>query len=432
MSWLCRDCGEPGGGDPTPPDRCPQCRSPRMLRHPELHELGLAHIDCDAFYAAVEKRDNPKLKDVPLIIGGGRRGVVSTACYIARTFGIHSAMPMFKALRACPEAVVMRPNMEKYAVVAREVRALMKETTPLIEPLSLDEAFLDLHGTERLHGRSPAGTMAKLAQRLEAEIGISASIGLSYNKFLAKVASELDKPRGFSVIGRADALDFLADKPVGIIWGVGKSLRNRLAKDGLVTVRQLRALPEEALIARYGSMGRRLARFALGQDDRRVEPNAPTKSISAETTLNEDIAARERLNGIVWPLCEKVSARLKRAELAAGGVTLKLKTAEFKLLTRSRKLSRPTQLAEVIYQQILPLLAVEADGRKFRLIGVGSYDLGPPRIDEDQDLLDADAGRRAKVERAIDSVRDKLGRDAIRKGRGWSGPELSSRTRKDR
>ncbi|MEE8248323.1 MAG: DNA polymerase IV, partial [Alphaproteobacteria bacterium] len=285
---LCRDCGARVPA-PAGRQRCPRCASPRLLRHPELSSLALAHVDCDAFYAAVEKRDHPEIAHRPVIVGGGRRGVVSAACYVARTFGVHSAMPMFKALKACPDAVVLRPNMEKYAAVGREVRALMLELTPLVEPLALDEAFLDLSGTERLHRRGPAEILARLARDVEDQVGITVSIGLSYNKFLAKVASDLDKPRGFAVIGRAEARAFLASQPVSLIWGVGAALRKRLEADGFDTIAQLARTAEGDLVARYGAIGRRLARFARGEDERRVDPNAPAKSISAETTFDRDI-----------------------------------------------------------------------------------------------------------------------------------------------
>ncbi|HCL48589.1 MAG TPA: DNA polymerase IV, partial [Rhodobiaceae bacterium] len=195
---LCRDCLNSSTLEPHE-TRCPSCHSPRLIKHDELLQLGVAHLDCDAFYAAVEKRDNPELNDKPVIIGGGRRGVVSTCCYIARIHGVHSAMPMFQATKACPDAVIVKPDMEKYGRVGREVRDLMRELTPLVEPLSIDEAFMDLRGTERLHGGAPAESLMRLVNRIENEIGITVSIGLSHNKFLAKLASDLNKPRGFSI-----------------------------------------------------------------------------------------------------------------------------------------------------------------------------------------------------------------------------------------
>lgn len=413
---VCRDCGAVAPNDGI--RRCGACGSPRLLRHPELHSLTIAHVDCDAFYAAVEKRDAPELRDRPVIVGGGKRGVVSACCYIARMYGVRSAMPMFKARKLCPEAAVIPPNMKKYARVGREVRQLMLETTPLVEPLSIDEAFLDLSGTEKLHGGSAAQTLVRFARGADQALGITVSVGLSYNKFLAKLASDLDKPRGFSVIGRGDALSFLAPRPVGTIWGVGPSLQKALMRDGLLTVGQLRERPEEDLIRRYGAIGRRLSRFSRGQDDRTVEPDSPTKSISAETTFERDLASESALSKALWPLCETVSERLKAAELAGRGVTLKLKTADFKIRTRSRMTDAPTQLADVIFRTASKLLRGEADGTAYRLIGVGMTALDGATNADLPDLLDPDATRRAEVERAIDHVRKKLGKASIAKGRG--------------
>ena len=420
MSALCRDCWQPtAAGGKAAPRRCPHCGSPRLVSHPELDELAVAHLDCDAFYASVEKRDDPRLRDKPVIIGGGKRGVVSTACYVARIYGVRSAMPMFKALKLCPQATVIRPDMRKYQLVGREVRRLMLETTPLVEPLSIDEAFLDLTGTARLHHGSPARTLARLARRIEDTLGITVSIGLSYNKFLAKVASELDKPRGFSVIGRSEAKAFLAERPVSLIWGVGKALRERLEADGLHLIGQLAAREEADLVARYGSIGHRLYRFARGEDAREVDPAAPAKSISAETTFDDDLSRREALKAELWPLCETVAGRLKRSALAGRTITLKLKGADFRLLTRSRTLAAPTQLAEALFQAALPLLDAAAQGRPFRLIGIGASQLLPAAEADPPDLLDPAAGRAQAVERAIDAVRAKLGGGAIVKGRGF-------------
>lgn len=386
--------------------------------HPELHNLTIAHLDCDAFYAAIEKRDNPELRDKPLIIGGGQRGVVSTCCYIARIRGVRSAMPMFKALAACPEAVVMKPDMAKYARVGREVRALMRDMTPLVEPVSIDEAFLDLTGTERLHHASAATSMARLAKRIEDEIGITISVGLSHNKFLAKIASDLDKPRGFAVIGRAETLSFLAAKPVSLIWGVGKALEAKLARDGITRIAQLQKMEENDLMARYGSMGRRLWRLARGEDFRHVEPGHEAKSISAETTFMRDISDVSELDRILWPLCEKVSRRAKVAGLSGSTVVLKLKTADFKTRTRNQTLHDPTQLAEVIYRIASPMLAREATGTKFRLLGVGISGLADGDVADPPDMLDPGAARRAAAERAMDRLREKFGDKSIGKGRG--------------
>ena len=302
---LCRDCLTPQAFEVPAGRRCKACGSPRVLVHPELNELAIAHVDCDAFYATVEKRDNPSLRDRPLIVGGGKRGVVATCCYIARTYGVRSAMPMFKALAACPQAVVVSPDMAKYARVARQVRALMLQLTPLVEPISIDEAFLDLSGTQALHGGSPAWVLSGFATRIEKDLGITVSIGLSYCKFLAKIASDLDKPRGFALIGRAEATSFLRDRPIGLISGVGKVMQERLARAGLVCFGDLQNRTEEDLLRHYGPEGQRLYRLAQGIDQRKVTPERDTKSISAETTFDIDISSAEDLIPILHRLSEK-------------------------------------------------------------------------------------------------------------------------------
>ena len=418
MLSICRDCGDSRGLTAGAENRCPACGSPRLLSHPELAALSIAHIDCDAFYASVEKRDNPALRDQPVIIGGGRRGVVSAACYIARIHGVRSAMPMFRAREFCPQAVVIPPDMAKYQDVGRQVQDMMRDATPLVEPLSIDEAFLDLAGTDRLHHGCPARTLVMLAKRIEHEVGVTASIGLSYNKFLAKVASDLDKPRGFAVLGRADAVGFLAKRPVGTIWGVGRALQAKLAEDGISLIGQLQQIDEAELVRRYGSIGHRLASFARGLDDRPVEPDSPTKSISAETTFDLDISTREALAAELWPLCERVAHRLRDHEFSGRAVTLKLKTSAFRIITRSVTLPAPTQLAEIIYRAALPLLEREIDGRTFRLIGVGIAELATPADADPTNLFDAATRQLADVERAIEAVRSKLGDASIGKGRG--------------
>lgn len=418
---LCRDCAKTVNAALL---RCPTCHGVRIVRHPELHALSIAHLDCDAFYATVEKRDRPALQDRPVIIGGGRRGVVAAACYVARMSGVRSAMPMFKALQACPDAVVIRPDMPKYVAVGRQIRTLMTAMTPLVEPLSIDEAFLDLSGTERLHARTPAETCAHLAGLIEREVGVTVSIGLSYNKFLAKVASDLDKPRGFAVLGRADAPGFLAEQPVGLIWGVGKALQERLHRDGIRQIGQLLPLEERDLVLRYGGMGRRLWHFARGIDHRRVDPETAIKSVSSETTFDRDYGAYQDLSPRLWRLCESVAARLKAKGLAGGTVVLKLKTAAFKGLTRSETLSAPTQLADTLFRTADALLKGELarhppdQSVAYRLIGVGCQDLAPASLADPPDLADPDLPRRKRVEATIDAVRAKLGDTAITKGRG--------------
>ncbi len=414
MTSLCRDCL-------TPFDigaRCPACRSPRVLSHPELNTLSIAHMDCDAFYASVEKRDNPALRDVPVIVGGGQRGVVSTCCYLARIHGVRSAMPMFQAMKLCPQATVVKPRMQVYVQVSRAIRAMMEDLTPAIEPLSLDEAFLDLTGTERLHGAPPVVVLARLIRRMEDELGLSGSVGLSHNKFLAKIASDLDKPRGFSVIGKAETADFLRSKPVRIIWGVGTATQASLEKAGIRTIADLLRWDRTDLVARFGSMGERLWHLARGEDHRRVSRDEKLKSISKETTFFEDTADPDILDGHLWRLAEQVADRAKAKALSGRTVTLKLKKGDFQLISRRHALTDPTQLTDRIYRAARDLFRAEVGRGPFRLIGVGISDLAP----EDQadlvgDLLDPDAAKRAKAERATDAIRAKFGREAIVKGR---------------
>jgi DNA polymerase-4 len=413
MPGFCRDCFTDA---PDTASRCAPCGSPRLVRHAELLTLSIAHVDCDAFYATIEKRDDPSLNDKPLIIGGGKRGVVSTACYIARTYGVHSAMPMFKALKACPHATVLPPDMAKYVRVGREVRKLMFDLTPQVEPLSIDEAFMDLSGTQRLHRMSAAHSLARFAKRVEAEIGITVSIGLSANKFLAKIASDLDKPRGFAVLGANEAIAFLAPKPVGFIWGVGKASAARLERDGFRTVADLQRADENDLMKRYGVEGRRLWRLSRGLDVRTVNPDRETKSVSSETTFSADIASYKPLEKILWSLSEKVSSRLKASGIAGSTIQLKLKTADFRIRTRARSLGEPTQLAARIFAAGKDLLAREIDGTKFRLIGIGASNLTEDDKADAFDLIDQQATRTAKAEHAIDKVREKFGKAAVVKG----------------
>jgi DNA polymerase IV len=413
---FCRDCF----ADTAPQSaRCGQCGSPRVLRHDELARLSIAHVDCDAFYATIEKRDDPALAAEPVIVGGGRRGVVAAACYVARTFGVKSAMPMFEALRLCPQAKVVRPNMEKYSRVGREVRQMMLALTPLVEPLSIDEAFLDLTGTEQLHGMSPAKALARFAAEVEKKLNITVSIGLSGNKFLAKVASDLDKPRGFAVLGASEAPAFLAPKPVSFIFGVGKASAVRLARDGFHRIADLQKTSEIELMRRYGEEGRRLARLARGIDERKVSADRETKSVSSETTFEHDISDFRSLERILWGLAEEVSARLKSKDLAGSTVTLKLKTSDFKIRTRARSLESPTQLAGRIFAAARNLLERETDGTRFRLLGVGLSALDTADQADPADLVD---GRAAQAEHAVDSVRARFGDDAVIRGLAFNRP----------
>jgi DNA polymerase IV len=397
--------------------QCAACGDQRIVSHPELFELTIAHLDCDAFYAAIEKRDDPGLNDKPVIVGGGVRGVVATCCYVARTYGIKSAMPMFRALKACPDAVVIKPNMAKYVEVGRAVREMMRDLTPMVEPLSIDEAFMDLTGTERLHGGPPAITLAKLQARIKTELGVTASVGLSHNKFLAKIASDLDKPQGFSVIGKDETLAFLARQPVTKIWGVGAAMAARLEGDGIAMIGQLQKLDAATLAKRYGEIGLRLARLSQGEDARRIKPRRETKSISSETTFNHDITDVQRLEDILWDLCEKVSARMKASEFEGRVITLKLKSANFKTITRRITLEAPSNLARIAFAATKKMLHEAAGDTAFRLIGVGFSDLIAAGEPSEADLFGEDRERIAAQEKAIDAIREKFGKDAVKAGR---------------
>jgi DNA polymerase-4 len=400
--------------------RCGECGSPRLVRHHALPALTLAHIDCDAFYATVEKRDNPELADKPVIIGGGKRGVVSAACYISRTYGVRSAMPMFKALALCPQATVIGPDMAKYVRVGREVRHAMQALTPLVEPLSIDEAFLDLAGTQRVHGMIPAKVLARFAREIERDIGITVSVGLSCNKFLAKIASDVDKPRGFAALDQEEARTMLADKPVGFIFGVGPATQERLIQRGFRLIADLQRADEIELMKQFSTEGRRLWRLARGIDDRLVVADRGAKTISNETTFETDIRDFATLEKTLWRLSEKVSSRLKSSNLAGGTVTLKLKTADFRQRSRSQSIHAPTQLAAKIFAISREMLAREIDGTAFRLMGTGVSALRAGSLADDTDMLDR---RSAHAERAMDGLRKKFGSAAVIRGIAYEGPE---------
>ncbi|MFQ6546701.1 DNA polymerase IV [Aestuariibius sp. 2305UL40-4] len=414
MPALCRDCLKTFETGP----RCPVCRSPRTLNHPELFDLSIAHMDCDAFFASVEKRDNPDLADKPVIIGGGQRGVVSTACYVARIRGVKSAMPMFKALKLCPEAVIVRPRFDAYVEASKAIRQMMEDLTPAVEPLSLDEAFMDLSGTAKLHGAPPAKLLAGLVKRMKSELGLTGSIGLSHNKFLAKVASDLDKPHGFAIIGQNETEAFLRPKSVRLIWGIGPAAQETLEKAGIRTFDDLHRWDIKDLHARFGSMGDRLWHLARGQDYRAVSANRPVKGISNETTFREDTNDPGILDGHIWRMSEKVASRAKAKDIAGRVVTLKLKKSNHKLLTRRLSLRQPTQLADTIYRTARSLFDQTPDEGPYRLLGVGISDLTTADgADLSGDLLDPQAEARTRAERATDAIRDRFGTDAIVKGR---------------
>ena len=411
---ICQDCG---AATPTQAQTCLECGSDRLVIHPELASLAIAHVDCDAFYAAVEIRDNPALASGPVIVGGSVRGVVTSACYKARAFGVRSAMPMYRARKLCPDEAIIQPNGRKYAAAGKEVRQLMEKATPAVEPVSVDEAFLDLSGTARAHGAAPAQTLARLAARIAAEVGITGSVGLSYNKSLAKIASDFNKPKGFVVIGRGDAQSFLDSKPVRIIWGVGPAQEKRLHAVGLRTVGDIRARSPSDMRTMFGGMGGKLARLARGEDGRPVTSTRHTaKSASSSTTFGSNHADFETLKSLLCGQCEILARRLKKADLGGRSVTLILKSADFKVRNRSKTIPAPTQLAEVIFQSVLAKLAEAADGTRFRLVGVRVADMADSDDCDPPTPFDPEAARRARIERTMDDVRAKMGTGAIAKG----------------
>ena len=415
MPMICRTCFMENLTSVA--DNCPSCGSSQITSHPELLELELAHIDCDAFYANVEKRDDPALKNKPVLVGGKSRGVVMAACYVAREYGIRSAMPMYKALKACPHAIIVSPNMSKYRRIGHQIRELMNTTTPLVEPISIDEAFLDLTGTRRLHGSTAAATLARLAAEIYATVGLTVTVGLSHNKFLAKLASGLGKPEGFQIIGRKETLSFLAPQHISRIWGVGKVLQKRLERDGINRVGQLQVLGGSELIKRYGKIGAQLAGLSMGEDSRMVTPGTMRKSLSSETTFTENITDFINLKQILWKQAEKVASALKKKNIGGRTITLKLKTSDFVLITRSRTLDYPTQLADIIFSTARDLLDKEANGTAYRLLGVGLSSLEPDTVCDPIDLTETEARQRKMVENAIDDLRDRMGPNIIKKGR---------------
>ena len=405
---LCRDCAQfmpcnCGGG--------------RVVRHAEFRTLAIAHIDCDAFYASVEKRDRPELADKPVIVGGGERGVVTAACYVARLYGVRSAMPMFKARRACPDATVIKPDFAKYSAAARRIRALMNKLTPMAQPLSIDEAVMDLGGTEALHGAPPAAVLARFALDVEGQEGITVSIGLASNRLLAKIAADRDKPRGFAVIG-CEAPALLAPEPVTLLPGIGPAFARRLAVAGFSRLGQLQTLDDRGAVRLFGEDGIALVRRARGEDTRAVDPGREAKSVSAETTFDSDISDRHALERHLWRVSEKLARRLREKELAAGGVVLKLKTANFASRSRAQRLHAPTALPDVLFARAAALLAREADGTAFRLIGIGAAPLAPLRDADRGDLADTLTPRRAAAQAAIERLRERYGDSVIGRGRG--------------
>jgi DNA polymerase IV len=387
---LCRDCGLLDDRLDLAGEPCAACGSPRVVTHAELSALTVAHIDCDAYYASVEKRDRPELIDQPVIVGGRERGVVTTACYVARKFGVRSAMPTSRALQLCPHAVVIKPDMEKYQRESRRIRDLMLGATPTVEAVSIDEAYLDLSQSPMQGAEPAARTLARLSLQIERKVGVTVSIGLAPNKMLAKIASDMNKPRGFAIIGETDMLDVIGAMPVSVLPGVGPVMGRKLEELGLKLVSDLRAASEADLIHRFGLWARRMKAYALGEDNRKVSgERGKSVTIGAETTFVNDLRTLPQMEEQLRPLCGTVARRLTKSGLAASGLTLKLRRADRRTITRACRLYDPTTRAELILAAVMPVLAAEMDGQAYRLIGVTATRLVSDRLADPPDLFAA-------------------------------------------
>ncbi len=381
----------------------------------------ILHIDMDAFYAAIEEHDNPAYRGRPVIVGGDphSRGVVSTCSYEARKFGVHSAMPLREALRRCPQGVFTPVRGWRYAEVSREIMKIMNQYTPLVEPLSLDEAFLDLTGCESLFGPAE-GIAREIVDRIGTEVGLSASAGLAPNKFLAKLASDLEKPKGFVIITRDNMAAILEDLPVGKLWGVGPKTEEQLIGLGICTIGMLRRFDPELLFKKLGDSGQQLYRLSYGLDDRRVESSEDTKSVGHEITFQNDTDDREFLAGVLLWLTEQVARRLRRQNLKGRVITVKIRDHNFKTLTKRVTLNKATDFEEEIYSTTFRLAGeIQWGAKKVRLVGVSvsgfdneqSLQLGLFSEAEETENIGLD-----KLHQAMDRLRDRFGEEIVTKG----------------
>ncbi len=388
--------------------------------------LTILHVDMDAFYASIEQRDRPELRGLPVIVAGSpeQRGVVSAASYEARVFGVHSAMPTAQARRLCPHGVFLPGRMKHYARIGRQIREILLQFTPLVEPLSLDEAFLDIHGCERLFGDAVA-IGRQIKERIKTETGLIASVGIAPNKFLAKLASDLSKPDGFLVVHPQEVQAFLAPLPISRLWGVGARGEKRLHALGLHTVGQLAVLPESVLLHHFGESGQHLWRLAQGLDSRTVTPDRDARSISTETTFPLDLDEREILRTCLLDLVDQLGTRLRHEAMRARTVELKLRSADFKTRSRSLTLAEPTDVTEELWQAAVALFErhVQGDILPLRLLGVGATNLVREQLVQG-DLFEGERReKQAKLDRTIDAIRARLGRDAIQRGSLLDSPD---------
>ena len=420
FTFLCRDCYASGyWGGQTAPETCPYCHDGRLVVDDEILTLSIAHIDCDSFYASIEKRDNPELNGKPVMVGGETRGVVAAACYEARKFGVRSAMPTFQAKKLCPHITVVRPRMDHYVSVSRKIREMMHSLTPLVEPLSIDEAFLDLTGTQALHKASAAEMLMRLQKTIKDEIGITVSVGLAANKSLAKLASDQDKPNGFFVLNAARAKQWLAPRPVSTIYGIGKSAAKRLTDAGYRTCGDIVRADLKQLVPVLGKQSLFIQQLAQGIDNRNISTERETKSVSSETTFNKNLSSENDLLPVLERQALRVSRRLKAQALQGNVVTLKLKSSSFQSLTRRKTIANPTDKAHEIFDVATQLLKKEiSPDKSWRLLGVGVDGFEAKAQTTDFLMaLDETNQKKDKLEQALDVMHAKFGDDVVFSGR---------------
>jgi DNA polymerase IV len=381
--------------------------------------LTILHVDMDAFYASVEQRDRPELRGKPVIVGGSAdsRGVVCAASYEARKFGVHSAMPASRAHRLCPGGVFLPPRMSYYAQISRQIREVLFSYTPLVEPLSLDEAYLDVRGCEPLFGPAPE-IARQIKARISEEVGLIASVGVAPNKFLAKLASDLSKPDGLLVIEANQVADFLTPLPVSRLWGVGVKGENRLNELGIRTIGDVAATPADRLIERFGETGEWIWNLANGRDERPVVSDREAKSVSTETTFARDIGDREVLRGWLHELVEQLGQRLRHQGIRARSIELKIRSSDFRTYTRSRSLDQPTDVTAVIWKAAVELFEMRIPKTIFpvRLLGVGATRLVRNALAQGDLFENAWRAKQSALDGAVDQIRARYGTDAIRRG----------------
>ena len=385
----------------------------------------ILHVDMDAYYASVEQRDHPELRGKPVIVGGTQgRGVVCAASYEARPFGVRSAMPIATARRLCPQGIYVPVRMAHYAEISRQIRDIFFSFTPLVEPLSLDEAFLDVRGCEGIFGPPPE-IARQIKQRIRAATDLIASVGVAPNKFLAKLASDIGKPDGFVVLESDKVQEFLAPLPVNRIWGVGAKGEQRLHALGLRTIGQIAAMTEDELGDRFGEMGRHIWRLANAVDDRSVVPDREAKSVSTETTFAHDIGDREVLRVWLLDLVDHLTSRMRHTGLFGRTIDLKIRSSEFRTVTRSTTLAAATNATNAIWKAASDLLgrSLTEDLMPVRLLGVGATKLTREPIEQGDLFGSDDHPRENAVDQSIDSIRAKFGSASIKRGSSLNKPK---------